>query len=346
MFNKIELSIVIPMYNIENYIERCLNSFINLDIKKEILLINDGSSDNTLHIAKKYKEKYKNIKIIDILTNKGSAAARNVGIKESTGEYISFIDGDDVVDEYKYFQLIKQIIKNKLDVGLGNGKYIYSEKNEEYMDDFKKDSKKNINYFQVGTGYDFIENLYDKCDIEFRSEMVKNIYRKKFLIDNDIYFNENRLYEDIFFVFQCMLKAKRMKYYNLDFYKYFVRKDDNNIMSRSYNYRDILYTLNDIKEECEKIKNKKIRIILEKKILLYYLKIRIYRIYRYPLKYYKEIRYNKQILNYILGKSYISKEDKIEIKDKNQLFYKQRNSLRKKIFKLKNFIKLNFNIVY
>lgn len=126
---KIKLSIVVPVYNVEKYIERCLKSLCELNIENEIIVVNDGSIDSSVQIVEKFKEKYINENIIIVnQENKGLSGARNTGIRKANGEYISFIDSDDFVDTEKYKEIINKTIENNLDVGLGNGIYYY-EKN-------------------------------------------------------------------------------------------------------------------------------------------------------------------------------------------------------------------------
>ena len=93
------VSVIIPVYNVEKYLRRCLNSVIDQEYKNiEIILVNDGSTDNSLEIAISYKEKDKRIKVFS-QENQGLSAARNMGLDKSHGEYITFIDSDDYVSK-------------------------------------------------------------------------------------------------------------------------------------------------------------------------------------------------------------------------------------------------------
>ena len=93
-----KVSIIVPVYNAEKYLERCLDSLVNQTLKDiEIICINDGSTDKSLKILNKYAGEYNNILIIE-QENKGQSAARNVGIDTAGGEFIAFIDADDWVD--------------------------------------------------------------------------------------------------------------------------------------------------------------------------------------------------------------------------------------------------------
>lgn len=95
---EVELSIIIPAYNIESYISACIESVLDQDISEteyELIIINDGSSDKTLSVIKKY-DSIENIRIIDQI-NRGLSEARNIGVKHAKGKYIWFIDGDDTI---------------------------------------------------------------------------------------------------------------------------------------------------------------------------------------------------------------------------------------------------------
>ena len=124
---KIKISIIVPMYNVERYLDKCLNSLVNQTLNEiEILLINDGSTDNTKDIALDYQKKYpKIIKVID-KENGGQGSARNMGLDIATGEYISFIDSDDYIEFTMMEKLYDYAKKNKLDIALCGFNYAYS----------------------------------------------------------------------------------------------------------------------------------------------------------------------------------------------------------------------------
>ena len=105
------ISIIVPVYNTEKYIERCLDSIMKQDYPNfEVILVNDGSTDESGIIIQKYKEKYKNISYIK-QENKGVGAARNAGIKVAKGDYISFVDSDDLImEDYCSHLLVMQIL--------------------------------------------------------------------------------------------------------------------------------------------------------------------------------------------------------------------------------------------
>jgi len=111
---KYDLSIITPIYNGEKYIDRCLESIKKNNINYEIIIINDGSTDNTINKLNQIKEK--NIKIINLKENHGVSYARNIGIKEINGDYFTFIDIDDHIEEKTYDRLFSIAKKNNLDI--------------------------------------------------------------------------------------------------------------------------------------------------------------------------------------------------------------------------------------
>ncbi|MDE6292213.1 MAG: glycosyltransferase, partial [Bacilli bacterium] len=110
-----KVSIIIPVYNAENYIDECLDSCINQTYKNiEIICVNDGSSDASLEHIEKYMKTYKNIVLIN-QENSGVAVARNVGIDASTGDYVMFVDSDDYIDANMVFIMISELVKANMD---------------------------------------------------------------------------------------------------------------------------------------------------------------------------------------------------------------------------------------
>ncbi len=100
-----KISIIVPVYNVENYLKKCLDSIVNQTFKDiEIILINDGSTDNSLNICKEYAKKDHRIRLIN-KPNGGLSSARNVGIDLSTGEYLGFVDSDDWIALNMYEKL-------------------------------------------------------------------------------------------------------------------------------------------------------------------------------------------------------------------------------------------------
>ena len=219
-----ELTFIVPVYNVETFLEECLDSIYKVEnIEYEVILVNDGSTDRSLDILKKYKEKYSEItKIID-KKNGGLSSARNAGIRDAKGEYLSFIDSDDIIDSRGFEEFFKEGQKLDLDVMVGNMRYFSAEKIGEPL--FRSQEIKD---FTVGKGTKFFLTLFQgtKC---FREEVVDDIYRRDFICENKLYFHDNLIHEDSYFTPMVYLKAKRVKYIDIAFYYY--RQRSGSIMS-------------------------------------------------------------------------------------------------------------------
>ena len=118
------ISVIISVYNTEQYISKCLDSILNQTYKNlEIIVINDCSKDKSYEILKKYAKNNSNIKLLNNEVNKGLSYSRNIGLDHSNGEYIGYIDSDDYIDDTYYEKLVKAILKEK-SPSCGS-KYIY-----------------------------------------------------------------------------------------------------------------------------------------------------------------------------------------------------------------------------
>lgn len=220
-----ELSIIVPIYNVEDYLEECLKSLYNIkNIKLEIILVNDGSKDNSFKIMEKFKEIYPEKTVLINKENGGLSSARNVGMKAAVGEYISFIDSDDFIDVDEFEKFFKEGQKDKLDVMVGNMRYYTPEKTGDSL--FRSDVVKNSG---IVNGIDFFWNLFQKTKC-FREEVVDDIYKREFLVKNNIWFNENIVHEDSEFTPLVYLKAEKVKYIDRAFY--FYRQRTGSIMNK------------------------------------------------------------------------------------------------------------------
>ncbi|MFK4998687.1 glycosyltransferase family 2 protein [Bacillus sp. N9] len=130
----IDLSIIIPVYNVEKYLKECLNSILdyNHSFKLEVIIINDGSTDNSDKIAKEYERNFSNVRVFH-KENGGLSSARNLGIREASGEYITFIDSDDFIKNEGLEKLLEYAKDYNLD--LIRGKYLlYFDSNQSFLD--------------------------------------------------------------------------------------------------------------------------------------------------------------------------------------------------------------------
>ena len=260
-----ELSIIVPIYNVEDYLEECLKSLYNIkNIKLEIILVNDGSKDNSFKIMEKFKEIYPEKTVLINKENGGLSSARNAGMKAAVGEYISFIDSDDFIDVDEFEKFFKEGQKDKLDVMVGNMRYYTPERTGDSL--FRSDIIKNSG---IVNGIDFFWNLFQKTKC-FREEVVDDIYKREFLVKNNIWFNENIVHEDSEFTPLVYLKAEKVKYIDRAFY--FYRQRTGSIMNKVS--EKSIVSLESICEkffiECKNLDSKKGKEVLSSLILSFY----------------------------------------------------------------------------
>lgn len=213
-----KISTIIPVYNQEKHIEKALNSVINQTFKPyEIIIINDTSTDKTQEKCKEFKMSYNNIKIIDLKENQGVSNARNIGIDNATGDYIHFMDSDDVIEKDMYENIIFELGNKEKDLIITGTKYNENDKINIYIP--KKCDIKTLNEMK--------EFLKDNC-ISGRRDIFNvvwnKLYKRDFLLKNDISFDKNiTLGEDFLFNLKCMKKTNSIYVINKAYYNYMRR---------------------------------------------------------------------------------------------------------------------------
>lgn len=213
-----KLSVIVPMYNSQNYIERCINSIINQNIDDmEIILINDGSIDSTKYIVQKYADIYPNIKLINKEKNQGIGAARNTGLKVAKGEYITFVDSDDYIECGMYKEMYKLGKENDSDLVMCSYLRKYKDLDEEVKLNINQDY---IVYNRIQIEKNIIPTFVK--NIEYGYYYVWNkLYKKDFLYKNNIYFKEKiKFAEDWFFNLDVFDKIDQFLYVNKPYYNY------------------------------------------------------------------------------------------------------------------------------
>lgn len=227
-----KISVIIPVYNSSTYLRKCLDSVVNQTLKDiEIIVINDGSTDDSKNIIEEYTVKYKNIIFID-QENKGIGKTRNIGIKKATGEYITFVDSDDYIKENMLEEYYKYAKKHNFDLVIGS--YIKKINNKEIIFENNK--------FKTGNVKTTPQILYL---IEYGP--WAKLYKREMLINNNIYFDEKRKYEDMPFVSKALLKSKLIGQITEPYYYYIIH---NNSETTTMDKRvfDILDILKEIKD--------------------------------------------------------------------------------------------------
>ena len=200
-----KISIIVPVYNTKNYLDRCLESLVDQTMEDmEIVVINDGSKEDVESIIEKYKERIVYIKN----TNHGIGYTRNLGIKKAKGEYIGFVDSDDYVNRDMYLDYYNYAKENDLDIVVAN--YYRCEQ------DGIKEMK--LNHFDTGTIYN---NKNILVDIDYGP--CNKIFRREMLINNSILFEEKLKYEDMPFVLKALKHSKRIGHMEQAYYNYNVR---------------------------------------------------------------------------------------------------------------------------
>lgn len=219
-----KVSIIIAAYNIEDYIKRCLISCMNQSFKDiEIIVVNDGSTDNTLNIINKCKSKDSRIKIVD-KSNEGLIEARKSGFNIASGEYVLFIDGDDWIN-LSAIEILYNKAKEK-DYDIVSYNYL-----------LKYDNGKEINGWDSNIKIDENKNL---LEVLFHNQICHTIWSKlvkrNFIIDNGIEFPSNISYgEDLALVYTLAMYNPTFTIINKPLYYYYQRSDslDNNVSQKT-----------------------------------------------------------------------------------------------------------------
>lgn len=213
---QIELSIIVPIYNVEKYLPQCLNSLIEQDFSSlEIILVNDGSTDSSGEICEYYSKLDNRILTIH-QSNQGLSAARNKGLSIATGKYVGFVDGDDYIDKNMYKIMYSYIKRYNVDIVTCNFYHLYD------SGKIIKDKTDMSNKIYSGTKNVVIEMLNDKV---IRNFVWSKLYKRE--IFYKIRFEENKIYEDILISLPIVEQVNNILYIQNPLYYY--RHRDNSI---------------------------------------------------------------------------------------------------------------------
>lgn len=195
-----KLSIIVPVYNVEKYLPKCLESLIKQTLKDiEIICVNDGSMDNSLAILKEFASKDSRIRIINN-QHQGVAKTRNTGIEQSTGEYIGFVDSDDYIDIDFFEKLYNSATKSNSDIAIAS---ILKHKNFFNIYNAKYTKEETAITIQ-----DKIKLCEDKKHFFFYA--WNKIYHSGFIKENNIKFSEGQIYEDVMFAIKALYYSNKI----------------------------------------------------------------------------------------------------------------------------------------
>ncbi|MDD3392064.1 MAG: glycosyltransferase family 2 protein [Bacilli bacterium] len=303
-----KVSIIIPIYNTASFLKKCLDSVVNQTYKNlEIILINDGSTDNSLEICQNYHQNYDNIIVID-QQNAGQGKARNVGINNATGDYLMFVDSDDWIAQTMIEDMYEASLDGKIDIVVTDLIKVKDGKEQRYKNiiEFTNDNRENLIISHPGP--------------------VAKMIKKELIVKNKLFFLENKIYEDLAVMPLIALKAESVVYLKRAYYYYLIR--ENSTMKKkifSNKLDDIFTVMNYLDSNIDHV--------LYKNELEY--------LYTEHLLYSASLRY----LQYKEGKSRLKKIN-AEIKQKYPCFYKnelfKKRNLKFRFITLLIYFKLYF----
>lgn len=233
MIKKPLISIIIPCHNVEKYVEECINSVLNQDYENwECIAINDGSKDRTLEVLKKLEAKSNKIKVL-AKQNSGPSDTRNMGIGLAKGDFIYFLDSDDVLTLDAIGSLVSSFENNDIIVGKTRVS-TFSEKpvTKDHLSMVLHPKEGNITFNNQNYGV-----LIRTMESGLTPIPHNKLYRKDFIINNNLRFKPGILHEDEFWFFETMLFARNVKFINKE--TYFYRINNSNSITNNMSDRNL-----------------------------------------------------------------------------------------------------------
>ena len=245
------LTVIVPAYNVQNYIDRCLSTICNRQLEQEleVIVVNDGSTDNTQKIIELYKEKFpKIIKIINKI-NGGHGSAINIGIEHATGKYTKIIDADDFVNSNNFTILVKKLRNISTDIVVTNYLQYY-----QFNHKIKRISKLKNN-LRYNTKYHFKE-IYNKYFMRMHEVLIKTEIFKK----NPIKLEENCFYVDQEYILYPIPYLETILFLDLDIYYYRLGRQEQsmNLSRMRLHVQEHLLVLNKLLDFYRSLVNKNI----------------------------------------------------------------------------------------
>lgn len=202
-----KVSVIIPVYNVEEYLLECLDSLAQQTLKDiEVICINDGSKDGSLKLCLEYAEKDKRFSVIDQL-NSGLSMTRNVGVRHAKGKYIYFIDSDDYLLPQALEELVDKAEKENLQVVFFGADSFGDESCTEVLKRYVEYYHRKGNYDGDFSGLSLLEELLK--NEEYRPSACMQLIDREFFLEKKLFFSEGILHEDNIFTFKCLLSAAK-----------------------------------------------------------------------------------------------------------------------------------------
>ncbi len=214
------ISFVVPCYNSEEYMEKCIESLLIGKDDVEIIIIDDGGKDNTGKIADKYQKKYPNIVKAIHQENGGHGEGINVGLKHATGKYFKVVDSDDWLDEDAYKKLLKEIKHIDTDLVVCNYVYTYTDGRSDQVISF-------ANVYDEGKVLTW-DDIH-KFKVTQYPSLHSMMYKKSVLDKSNIDLPKHVFYEDNLFIYLPLVNTKTIYYLDLDLYRYYIGRADQSV---------------------------------------------------------------------------------------------------------------------
>ena len=222
-----KISVIVPVYNVEKYLNRCIDSILNQTFKDfELILVNDGSTDNSGKICDDYAIRDKRIRVIH-KENGGLSSARNIGIKNSKGNYLGFVDSDDYIHPNMYEILYNSCKAYNAEISICSFKKVYENDIVDYVIDSNT-------YIEEYDNLEALHKLFDENGVQFVIACNK-LYKKE--IFDDLEYPINKIHEDDFIIHKVLYKSKKIIYIYEYLYYYFQRSDS--IINTEFNIKKI-----------------------------------------------------------------------------------------------------------
>ena len=223
---KPKVSIIVPVYNVEKYLEKCLDSLVMQTLKDtEIIVVNDGSTDCSSKIIKKYEEKYENIKSYS-KKNGGLSDARNYGLKYVTGEYVAFLDSDDYVDKTLYEKMYNKAIEEKAD-------YVECDFIWEFPDESRIDT---------GIRYTNKLEMFTYARVVAWNKLIKT---EIVLKNEELRFPYGLKYEDVEFFYKLVPEVSKFAFVEEPLIHY-IQREDSLVKVQTEKTLDLITSLNEV----------------------------------------------------------------------------------------------------